>query len=102
MSDRSLGNAFSIISNVVSMLTLSSIELMLNCKGFVGVNLKRLSEDRPDVLAEIFSKILELFAAGKLRTSVTKTYKWQQINEAHKDIESRGTTGKLIMEIDSD
>jgi len=101
MGDRSLGNTFNFLSNVISMLTLSSIDLMINCKGFVGVNLKKLSEARPDILSELIATIMDLFAAGKLRTAV-KTYKWTQINEAHTDIESRGTTGKLIMEIESE
>jgi len=102
VSDMSILNAFSIASNVTSMLTLSSIELMMGSKAFVGVNMFRVSQQRQEILAEILGKIKDLFEAGKLRTFVHKTYKWTQIDDAHKDLESRGTTGKVVLEIEDE
>jgi len=102
VSDMSILNAFSIASNVTSMLTLSSIEMMMGSKAFVGVNMLRVSQQRPEILEEILGKIRDLFATGKLRTNVYKTYKWTEIDDAHRDIESRGTMGKVVLVIEDE
>jgi len=100
--DRSLSQTFSLISNVVSMVTLSSIDLLIGAKSFVGVNMKRFSEARPEAMAKILFEVMELFKQKKLSTCVTKIYNWKEVAQAHKDIESRGTTGKLVVQVGDD
>jgi len=102
VSDRSIGNTLSLVSNVFSMFTFNTIDLLLGAKSFVGVNMKRFAEERPQVVAEYLTKIVELFASGKLKTHVSKVYDWVDVNQAHKAIESRGTTGKLVLRVEAD
>jgi len=102
VSDRSIGNTLSLVSNVFSMFTFNTIDLLLGAKSFVGVNMKRFAEARPQVVAEYLTKIVELFASGKLKTHVSKVYDWVDVNQAHKAIESRGTTGKLVLRVEAD
>jgi len=100
LSDRSISKAVGILGGVISMITLSAIEMLLKSISFCGVNLKRLSDQRPELLAECLIKIRDLFNEGKLKTKIHKVYDWKEVTQAHKDIESRGTSGKLILSID--
>jgi len=83
------------------MITMNAIDMLLGSVSFCGVNLKRLSDSRPDLTAECLARIRELFVEQKLKTKVYKVYDWKDIAQAHKDIESRVTTGKLIITIPS-
>jgi len=91
---------FGIIGNVLSMLTFNAIDLLLSSRSFCGISRKRLQEQRPEIIADCLIRIRELFSEGKLKTKVYKVYDWKDIAQAHNDIESRKTTGKLVLSID--
>jgi len=99
LQDRSISKTIGLIGGVISMMTINAIDMLLHSITFCGVNLKRLGDHRPDLLAHCLEKIQQLFIEGKLRTKVYKVYEWKEIIQAHKDIESRITTGKLILSI---
>jgi len=102
VSDRSITKTLSLVSNVFSMMTLSSIDLMIGCKSFVGVNMKRFADAKPQAVTEYMNKILDLFKTEKLETFVSKEYDWTKIDDAHKDLESRQSTGKIVMRVEAD
>jgi len=83
------------------MLTLNAIDLLMSSISFFGVNMKRVSEHRPEVLAECLEFTRQGFEDGKLKIHIHKIYDWKQVHEAHQDIESRGTMGKLIIQVTS-
>ncbi|EGD97578.1 quinone oxidoreductase [Trichophyton tonsurans CBS 112818] len=43
------------------------------------------------------NELFQLLEAGKLKTSIYKIYPLENIQQAHKDIEGRKTTGKLLL-----
>jgi len=100
LNDRSISKAVGLLGGVISMITMSAIDMLLHSVSFCGVNLKRLGDQRPELLAECLLKVRDLFSEGKLKTKIHKVYDWKDITQAHKDIESRGTSGKLILSID--
>jgi len=81
------------------MVTLNSIDMLMRSTSFCGVNLKAIAVDRPELVAECMNRIRQLFFEGKLKTYVSEIYDWKNVNQAHKDIESRKTKGKLILQI---
>jgi len=99
MQDRSFTNAIGLLTNVMSMITLNSIDMIMRSTTFCGVNLKAIAVNRPELVAECMTKVMQLFNEGKLRTYVSNIYDWKNINQAHKDMESRKTKGKLILQI---
>jgi len=99
MRDRSLTNAIGLITNFTSMVTMNSIEMLMQSTSICGFNIKRLGDHRPELVSECLANIKDLFAQGKLKTFVSKVYDWKDIAQAHKDIESRATTGKLILQV---
>ncbi len=42
---------------------------------------------------------MELFKEDKLKTVVSKIYPWEEIVKAHEELESRASTGKIVLEI---
>ncbi|KAF8464154.1 putative quinone oxidoreductase [Kalaharituber pfeilii] len=75
---------------------------------FAWLTPKNLKVLRPSMLGyvsrrEDFLKyaqeLVELVVKGTLKVKMHKTYDWKEIDQAHKDISSRGTTGKLLLEI---
>jgi NADPH2:quinone reductase len=46
-----------------------------------------------------WSELMQLVADGKLNLQVHKKYKLEDAKTAHIDIESRKTTGKLLLEM---
>jgi len=99
LNERGFVNTLGMVGNYLSMVTTNSVDLLLHSTSFCGVNMKRVSDDRPDIVAECLQQIKSLFYKGALRTFVTKVYDWKDINQAHADIESRKTRGKLIARI---
>jgi NADPH:quinone reductase-like Zn-dependent oxidoreductase len=99
-SERNLFKLPSLLPQVLSMLTLSMIDLMLQSKGFYGVNMLRVAKENPDLLQHEFQEIMKQFAARKLKTVVSRQMSWRQIGEAHEALESRASTGKIVVMVD--
>jgi len=89
------------VGSVLSMLTVNAIDLLLSSISFCGVNMKRVGDQRPDILKECIDGVLKMFQEGSLRIHIHKVYDWKQLHEAHNDIESRGTMGKLVIQVTS-
>lgn len=99
-SERNLFKLPALIPQVVSMLTLSMIDLMLHSKGFYGVNMLRIAKENPDLMAHELQQIMKDFSAQKLKTVISRQLSWRQIGEAHNLLESRATTGKIVLMVD--
>jgi len=99
LTDRSFTKTFSIISDVVSMTTMNSIALMLGSKSFVGVNMKRIADVRKDVVRREFAELYKLFLSGTLKPEVQTEWSWTEVVKAHQMLESRGSTGKIVLTI---
>jgi NADPH2:quinone reductase len=41
--------------------------------------------------------VFAMIAAGKLKLRISKTYKLEEVQQAHRDLESRKTTGKILL-----
>jgi len=97
LSDRTIGNLFSIVSSVISMNTFSVINLMLQSKGFYGVNMKVIADTRRPLLKKELDDLMELFKKGILKPDIIQELPWTQIAKGHDLLENRKSTGKIIM-----
>ncbi|GAB4435741.1 MAG: medium chain dehydrogenase/reductase family protein [Turneriella sp.] len=99
-SERNLLKLPALLPQVISMLTLSMIDLMLHSKGFYGVNMLRVAKEKPDLLHYELQEVMKQFAARKLKTVVSRQMSWRQVAEAHEILESRSSTGKIVLMVD--
>jgi len=100
LTERNIFALPSILPQVISMVTLSMIDLMLNSKGFYGVNMLRVAKDNPELLNYEMKAIMDMFAAKKLKTVISRQLSWKQIGDAHHMLESRSSTGKIVLMVD--
>ncbi|HRP70563.1 MAG TPA: zinc-binding dehydrogenase [Turneriella sp.] len=99
-TDRSLFKLPTILPQLLSMLTLSMVDLMTNSRGFYGVNMLRVAEECPDLLQRELQEIMQLFAAEELTTIVSQQLSWREAHKAHEVLEGRLSTGKIVLVVD--
>lgn len=100
LSDRNIFSLPTLIPQVLSMVTLSMIDLMLNSKGFYGVNMLRVARENAELLNYEMNEVMDMFAEKKLKTVISRQMSWHQIGEAHQLLESRASTGKIVLMVD--
>jgi NADPH2:quinone reductase len=65
--------------------------------GVQGFYLGRLMQRQPDVVREAAAELLRLWDAGKMRPIIGATFPLAEAGEAHHLVESRRSTGKVIL-----
>lgn len=50
-----------------------------------------------DELEQRSSDVFAMISAGKLKLRISKTYKLEEVQQAHRDLEGRKTTGKILL-----
>jgi NADPH2:quinone reductase len=76
---------------------LMPIELMMRSKSIIGVNMLKIADFRPEVMRVCMAEVLQLFAEKKLTPQVGGVYPSEQLFQAHADLESGKTIGKLTV-----
>jgi len=74
------------------------IPLMIQSKSLIGVNMLRLSDDRPLALQRCLEAVVQLALAGDIKPHIGGRYRAEQIAEAHQFLESRRSIGKIVIE----
>jgi NADPH2:quinone reductase len=73
------------------------VGLMMRSKNILGVNMLKIADNRPMVLAQCLKAVVDLYKAGELKPQVGGSYPVDKIADAHTDLESGKTTGKLTV-----
>lgn len=71
------------------------IGLMMRSKNVMGVNMLKIADNKPEVMARCLSDVVSLYRQGIIKPQSGGMYKSNQIAEAHAALESGKTTGKL-------
>lgn len=79
--------------------TFKTKELHSSCRSVLGFSLGTTRRERPDLLKEIAQQILEYISEGKLTIRVSQEFVLEEAGEAHKMLESRKSTGKILLKI---
>ena len=72
------------------------VDLMKRCHAVVGFYLPQVMS-RPDLLGPSLQEVLGWISTGEVKLTVGGTYPLENAAEAHADLESRKTTGKLVL-----
>jgi len=73
------------------------IFLMMRSKALIGVNMLRISEHKPDIIAECLRGVVAARSEGWLRPHVHHTYVATELPEALRALEGGGTRGKVAL-----
>ena len=55
---------------------------------------------RPEMMDEPLAQLFELVAQGELKPQLGPRYPLAEVRRAHEDLQSRRTTGKLVLDLD--
>lgn len=72
------------------------LELTTDSKSVLAFNLSYLF-DRTDILEDGMRRLLAWYAQGKLRVPEVREYPVERVADAHRDLESGNTVGKLVL-----
>lgn len=87
----------STLKMAVSFGLFSPIQLLMNSRGMVGVNMLHIADERPHVLARAMRAVIGLWSQGSISPVVGGTFPATSLAEAHRFVESRQSTGKVIV-----
>jgi len=90
---------FSVIPHSLSMVSISTLTLLSQSKGFFGVNLKAVVDNRPDILQRVMRDLYDRFRKGELKPLLKKEMDWNNISDAFELLENRKAVGKIVMTI---
>lgn len=77
-----------------------AFDLLKASKAVIGVNILRLADQRPELMAAEMKELMELYKKGVFKPLVKHTFKFDQIYEAHRLLESRKSVGKIVVTTD--
>lgn len=95
----SMNDATNIFSQVVSGLQFGIYHpavFMMNSKSMLGVNMLRLADKKPLTLKRCLDNVVHLYEQGVFKPAKGKVFKASEIAEAHRQMESRQSTGKTV------
>jgi NADPH2:quinone reductase len=75
----------------------SPLTFIMRSKSVIGINILKLGDYKPQVVAKCMQETVALAEKGVLKPVVHETYSVDQLAEAHKALENRGTIGKLAV-----
>jgi len=73
------------------------IPLLINSKSIIGVNMLRLSDQRPLALKRCLDAVVDLAIKGDLQPTVGGRFSADQIAQAHTFLGGRGSMGKVVV-----
>ncbi len=89
------GGLLSSIGLLLQTGFVSPLTLIMRSKSVIGINILKLGDYKPQVVARAMQEVVAMAEAGRLDPVVGGSYKSSQLAEAHAALENRGTVGKL-------
>ncbi|MGH7787022.1 MAG: quinone oxidoreductase family protein, partial [Candidatus Binatia bacterium] len=73
------------------------VPLLMRSKSLIGVNMLRIADGRPLVLQRCLQAMVDLALSGGIEAIVGARFQAAQLAEAHALLESRKSTGKIVV-----
>jgi NADPH:quinone reductase-like Zn-dependent oxidoreductase len=73
------------------------VKLMMTSKNVLGVNMLRIADQKPEVLKFCLDAVVKMYQSGDLKPIVGGVYTKENLPQAHKDLASGKTQGKLTV-----
>jgi len=74
-------------------------DLHSSCRSVLGFSLGTTLKKRPHLLVDTADRIFQYLAQGRLKMEIGKQYKLKDVQEAHQLVESRQSTGKILLKV---
>jgi len=91
------GSIFRLLGFVAGFGIYSPIAFLQHARTIAGVNMLTIGDHRPEVLRTCLDRALEAYSGGVIRPVTGGEYSVQELAAAHRALQERKTTGKLIV-----
>jgi NADPH2:quinone reductase len=88
---------FSTFNFVRKMGLTIPITFLMTSKSAMGINMLGIADERPHVLSRCMKEVIKLVNEGKLNPQVGGRFKAEELANAHDLLESRKSTGKIVV-----
>jgi len=75
----------------------SPLSMIMRSKSIIGINILKLGDYKPQVVAECMQRTVDLAKDGTIKPVIHATYSVHDLTAAHRDLEERKTIGKLAV-----
>ena len=96
-ADITHANLFKKISILRAFGKIKPIPLLMSSRGLIGVNVLRIADHQPQILAKAFKEVGDMYVAGKLQPIVGGVFDHTELARAHAHLESRESVGKIVI-----
>jgi len=76
----------------------SPISLLMQSKSIITVNMLRIADFKPTVFNDILTNVVSMAKEGIIKPQVSKIFPYSEMAAAHEFLESRKSTGKVVVE----
>jgi len=73
--------------------------LLSDSKSFVGINIKRISEQRPELLSFALEEVFNMVREGKIKPYIDSIFQFHDCPMAHRRLHSRQSIGKIVVSL---
>jgi len=87
------------LMEIIRTRRIHPLRLLSSSKGVYGVNIRKVLEFKPELGTEAFDKIVELYAHKDIKPVLAKSFKLENVEEAHNYLLNRKNIGKVILTI---
>ena len=90
-------NKLKLISLALGFGLFSPISLLMQSKAIITVNMLRIADFRQNIFNEVLQNVIQMAAQKIITPHVSKIFPAMDIAEAHDYLESRKSTGKVVL-----
>jgi len=75
----------------------SPISYLQTSQAFIGINMLRIADHKPEVLGKIMQEVSNLYLSNEIKPTIGKVFDTTEIVEAHTYLENRASIGKIAV-----
>jgi NADPH2:quinone reductase len=73
--------------------------LLSQSKSFIGINIKRISEQRPELLSFSLEEVFNMVRDGKVKPYIDSIFQFHDCPMAHRRLQGRQSIGKVVVSL---
>jgi NADPH:quinone reductase-like Zn-dependent oxidoreductase len=91
------GGKLATLKLVFDMGRLIPLLLLGKSQSVLGVNMLKVADEHPEIIGRLLSQLVQMHSEGKIKPVIGGEYSFAEIAKAHQYLESRKSSGKIIL-----
>ncbi len=92
-------NIFRVVKTVIGFGLYSPIQFLGSSKAFIGINMLRIADSRPQVIKRCLDAVVQLAKNGQINPHIGAVFPASELANAHEFLGNRSSIGKVICTI---